>query len=61
MKEKKGMKSPRMPSEHFEKGQGKLGHEHKMKYGSEMGNPHSLDKMTEGLSNYAKKNKMKYE
>lgn len=58
--EKKGMKSPTMPKEHFESGQGKLGHTSNLKYASEMGNPKDLDKANEGLANYAKKNKMKY-
>jgi hypothetical protein len=61
MKEKKGMRGAKMPSEHFEKDQGELGYESKLKYASEFGNPESLDKMTKGLADYAKKNKMKYE
>jgi hypothetical protein len=56
-----GMRSPQLPKEHFEHTQGELGHESKLKYASEMGNPHSLDKMTEGLANYAKKHQFKYE
>jgi hypothetical protein len=60
-KEKGGMRSATMPKEHFERKEGKLSSESRMKYSSEFGNPNSLDKMTSGLSNYAKKNKMKYE
>lgn len=59
--EKGGMRSAKMPSEHFEKSEGEGTHECKEKYGTEFGNPHSLDKMTEGLANYTKKHKMKYE
>lgn len=61
MKEKKGIRSAKMPSNHNETAQGELGHESKLKYATEFGNPQSLDKMTSGLANYAKKNKMKYE
>jgi hypothetical protein len=59
--EKGGMRSAKMPSEHFEKSEGELAHECKEKYATEFGNPASLDKMTSGLANYAKKHKMKYE
>lgn len=65
MKEKKmekgGMRSAKMPMAHFEKKEGELGTQCKEKYATEFGNPASLDKMTTGLSNYAKKHKMKYE
>ena len=55
------MRSAKMPSHQFEHDQGELGHESEIKYASEFGNPHSLDKMTEGLAGYAKKHKMQYE
>ena len=59
-KEAKGMRSARMPQEHFEK-DAKQAPGVNEKYSSEFGNPESLDKMTEGLANYARKHKMKYE
>lgn len=57
------MKSPTMPKEHHEKSEGQLNRPSGMKYApnDSMGNPESLDKMNSGLSNYIKKNKMKYE
>lgn len=60
MKEKSGMKSPTMPKEHFTKSEGELGHQCKLKYATEMGNPKDLDKDNKGLADYVKKNKMKY-
>lgn len=60
MKEKKGMKSATMPKEHWEKGEGELGHECKLKYASEMGNPGDLDKANSALASYVKTHKMKY-
>lgn len=56
----KGMKSATMPKEHFEKGQGKLGRPSNLKYSGEMSAPEDYDRATEGLSNYVKKNRMKY-
>ena len=50
-----------LPREHFEKSEGEMGHESNLKYAGEFSNPHSLDKMTEGLASYVKKNQMKYE
>lgn len=61
MKSKSGMRSATMPKEHFEKKEGQLNKVGGSKYSSEFGNPQSLDKMTNGLANYAKKNKTKYE
>ncbi len=64
MKEKKsGMKSPIMPKEHSERNEGQLNRPCGRKYApnDSMGNPESLDKMNNGLSDYVKKNKMKYE
>lgn len=59
-KEKGGMRSSKMPSDHHEKSQGKLGHTCNEKYATEFGNPQDLDRANEGLANYAKKHKMKY-
>lgn len=59
-KEKGGMRSARMPKEEFERNEGKLGASSNLKYASEFGNPSDLDKATTGLSNYVKKNQMKY-
>lgn len=54
------MRSARMPSEHFERNEGKLSSECKEKYASEFGNPKDYDRASEGLANYVKKHKMKY-
>ena len=59
-KEHGGMRKAKMPMEHFEKDQGKLGHTSNEKYATEFGNPKDLDRANEGLANYVKKNKMKY-
>jgi hypothetical protein len=56
----KGMRNSRMPSDHFEKEQGEMGHECKLKYATEFGNPKDLDRSTEGLASYVKKNKAKH-
>jgi hypothetical protein len=61
MKEKKGLRSATMPKEQFERNEGQLNPVCGLKYATEFGNPQSLDKMTSGLSNYVKKNQMKYE
>ncbi len=47
-------------SEHKQTKQGEMGHESKIKYATEMGNPKDLDKSTAALASYVKKNKMKY-
>lgn len=61
MKESKGgMRSAKMPSNHHETNQGEMGHECKLKYATEFGNPKDLDRSTEALANYVKKNKMNY-
>ncbi len=62
-KQKGGMKSPIMPKEHSEKNEGQLNKPCGLKYAGNdsMNNPQSLDKMNDGLANYAKKHKMKYE
>jgi len=59
-KEHGGMRKAKMPSDHHEKDQGKLGHTSNLKYATEFGNPKDLDKANEGLASYVKKNKMKY-
>jgi len=59
-KEKGGMRSAKMPSDHHEKDQGKLGYTSNQKYATEFGNPADLDKNSKGLADYVKKNKMKY-
>lgn len=60
MKNKSGMRSPKMPMEHSEKSEGQLNPTCKEKYATEFGNPADLDKNSAGLANYVKKNKMKY-
>ena len=55
-----GMRNAKMPKEHFEKNEGKLGHTCNEKYATEFGNPKDLDRANEGLVNFVKKNKMKY-
>ena len=57
---KGGMRSAKMPSDHYERSEGELGHTCKEKYATEFGNPKDLDKASAGLANYVKKNKMKY-
>ncbi len=50
-----------MPQDkHTQSNQGEMGHECKLKYATEMGNPKDLDKSTAALAGYVKKNKMKY-
>lgn len=55
-----GMRKAKMPMDHFEKDQGKLGHTCNEKYATEFGNPKDLDRANEGLASYVRKNKMKY-
>ena len=59
-KSHKGQHSAKMPSDHHEKQQGKLGHTSNEKYATEMGNPKDLDRANEALASYVRKNKMKY-
>lgn len=59
-KHKEGMRSPTMPKDHFEHDEGRLNPTSKLKYATEFGNPEDLDRSTEGLANYVKKNRMKY-
>ena len=56
MKKGKGL----LPMEHKEKDEGKLGKTSNLKYTEGMDNPAKLDKASEGLANFVKKNKMKY-
>lgn len=59
MKDKGGTAS--MPqNEHKQMREGKLGQTANLKYGGDFSNPEDLDKSTEGLANYLKKNQMKY-
>ena len=50
----------RLPKEHYEKAQGEMGHECKLKYATEMGNPGDLDKSTSALASYVKSHKAKH-
>ena len=59
MKEK-GMRGAKMPGEHWEKDEGKLNKTSDMKYAGEFSNPEDLQRSTEQLAAYVKKNKMKY-
>jgi hypothetical protein len=54
------MKSAMLPKAHWEKTEGELAKESKLKYATEMGNPRDLDKSTKGLADYVKSHKMKY-
>ena len=55
------MKSPTMPQEHFtEKAKQAPVCGEKYASRSTMENPEDLDKSTEGLASYVRKNKMKY-
>ncbi len=56
----KGMRSAKMPGEHREQAQGKLGHTSNLKYSGEMSAPKDYDKANKGLADYVKKNQMKY-
>lgn len=58
----KGMSNhqSKMGSEHWEKSQGELAEESDLRYTNKP-NPEALDNMTRGLSNYVKKNQMKYD
>lgn len=60
MAKMKGGTASMPQNEHKQMHQGEMGHECGIKYATEMGNPKDLDKSTEGLANYVKKNKMKY-
>lgn len=61
MKDIKGMKSPVMPKEHFERSMDQLD-VCKEKYASRstMENPEDLKRSADGLASYAKKHRMKY-
>lgn len=59
MKESGGFAS--MPqNEHKQMKEGEMGHECKLKYATEFGNPKDLDRSTEGLANYVRSHSMKY-
>jgi hypothetical protein len=58
-KEEKGMRSAKMPENHWEKSTENLGGCQE-KYASEFGNPEDLQRSNDSLASYAKKNKMKY-
>lgn len=60
MKSKSGMKSPTMPKEEFVRNEGSLGHQCKLKYATEMGNPADLDKNNKALADFVKKHKAKH-
>jgi len=47
-------------NEHKQMNEGEMGHECKLKYASEFGNPKDLDRSTEGLADYVRKHSMKY-
>lgn len=55
-----GMRNAKMPKEQFERNEGQLNPTCKEKYSTEFGNPKDLDRNSEGLASYVKKNKMKY-
>ena len=60
MDKSKGGTASMPQNEHKQSFQGEMGHESKLKYASEFGNPEDLDRSTEALASYVKKNKMKY-
>lgn len=55
-----GMRSAQMPRKEFERSEGQLNAVCGEKYATEFGNPQDLQKSTEGLAGYVRKNKMKY-
>ena len=61
MKEKSGMKSARMPQDHFEKAVNDISCCN-AKYASEstMENPEDLKRSADGLANFVKSHRMKY-
>ncbi len=55
-----GMRNSKMPAKEFERKQGEMGHESKLKYATEFGNPGDLDKSTSALASYVKSHKAKH-
>lgn len=49
-----------LPKAQYEKKQGEIGKECKIKYATEMGNPADLDKASAGLASYVKSHKAKH-
>ncbi len=57
---KKESGSAKLPKDHWEKNEGELSKECKMKYASEMGAPSEYDRRSSGLADYVKRNKEKH-
>ena len=57
---KSGMRSARMPMDHFEKDEGELNATSNLKYAGEFSNPQDLEKSTKDLASFVKKHQMKY-
>ncbi len=55
----KGMRSAKMPKEHFEKDMSKM-MSCDEKYAGEFSNPEDLERSNNALASYVKKHKMKY-
>lgn len=58
-KSKSGMRSAKMPGEHWETNEPNLA-VCREKYASEFGNPQDLQRSNDALAAYARNNKMKY-
>ena len=55
-----GMRNAKMPAREFERNEGQLNPVCGEKYAGEFNNPQDLDRSTEGLAGYVRKNKPKY-